>query len=132
MKDKQYDNLEQEQQRALDALTKLQTREYTIEQETNDVGESIEENTARITFEEIVREIERYIEEIKQDPEKMEEMIKQLINKSEEEEPTHWKYNNKIYCEKCFVKLMMHQKQDNLTVTGLQKEKGARCTVCGE
>ena len=125
MKNQQHDNLKQEQKRAIDALTKLQTSEYTMKQEPNEP----EDPSAQITLDEIMHEIERCIEEMRQDPEKMEAMVRQFLQ--ENEEPTHWRYKNKVYCEKCFIKLMMNKKGDNFTVTGLKKGKGAKCDVCG-
>lgn len=124
MKNKQHDNLKKEQKRALEALTTLQTREYTVEQKI-EIDESI-----KLTFEEIIREIESYIEEMKEDPEKMEAMIQQFARISEET-PTHWRFENRVYCEKCFIKLMMDRKGTSFDVRGVTDPDQAHCDVCG-
>lgn len=133
MKHQQHNNLEKDQQRALKALTTLQTKEYTLQQEPSSIEEDIEDSPD-ITFEEILREIERYIEEIKQDPSKMEMMMRELMRMTDDNpnQYTHWQYKDKIYCKKCFIRLMTRKKGNNFTVAGVPNHQHAQCDVCGE
>ena len=134
MKNKQNNNLKSEQKRAITALTTVQKQEYIIEQEheqeQDQTMHELEEGIG-ITMEDIIHEIEQYIHEIKQDPEKMEAMIHQLA-KMGDETPTHLRYKNKIYCERCFIKLMTRKNKNNLTVMGVPNHKNAVCDICGE